>query len=106
MIAYTSSKGGLINLVRSLALEVATEGITVNTVCPGHIDTPMTRGFFADPDDPSALERNLAAHAATVPVGRLGRPEEVAAFVVFLASDDARFCTGGIYVCDGGLTAE
>jgi len=106
VIAYTSSKGGLMNLTRSLALELATEGITVNTVSPGHIDTPLTRGFFTDPSDPGALERNLAAHAATVPVNRLGKPEEVAAFVVFLASDDARFCTGGIHVCDGGLTAE
>ncbi len=106
VIAYTSSKGGLMNLTRSLALELATEGITVNTVSPGHIDTPLTRGFFADPADPGALERNLAAHADTVPVKRLGKPEEVAAFVVFLASDDARFCTGGIHVCDGGLTAE
>jgi dihydroanticapsin dehydrogenase len=104
-IAYTSSKGGLMNLTRSLALEVAAENITVNTVSPGHIDTPMTRGFFDDRADPGALERNLAAHAATVPVKRLGRPEEVAAFVVFLASEDARFCTGGIHVCDGGLTA-
>jgi NAD(P)-dependent dehydrogenase (short-subunit alcohol dehydrogenase family) len=106
VIAYTSSKGGLMNLTRSLALELAPEGITVNTVSPGHIDTPMTRGFFTDPDDAGALERNLAAHAATVPVKRLGLPEEVAAFVVFLASDDARFCTGGIHVCDGGITAE
>lgn len=106
VIAYTSSKGGLMNLTRSLALELAERDVTVNTVSPGHIDTPMTRGFFADPADPAALGRNLAAHAQTVPVKRLGRPEEVAAFVVFLASDDARFCTGGIYACDGGMTAE
>ena len=56
VIAYTSSKGGLMNLTRSLALELATEGITVNTVSPGHIDTPLTRGFFTDPSDPEALE--------------------------------------------------
>lgn len=106
VIAYTSSKGGLMNLTRSLALEVAEQNITVNTVSPGHIDTPMTRSFMTDPADPTALERNLAAHAQTLPVKRLGLPEEVAAFVVFLASDDARFCTGGIYACDGGVTAE
>ena len=106
VIAYTSSKGGLMNLTRSLALEVAEQNITVNTVSPGHIDTPLTRGFFTDPDDPGALARNLAAHADTVPIKRLGLPEEIAAFVVFLASDDARFCTGAIYACDGGLTAE
>lgn len=61
---------------------------------------------MTDPDDADALARNLDAHAQTVPVKRLGRPEEVAAFAVFVASDDARFCTGGIYVCDGGMTAE
>ena len=106
VIAYTSSKGGLVNLTRALALELAEQDITVNTVSPGHIDTPLTRGFFVDPDDARALERNLAAHARTVPMKRLGRPEEVAALAVFLASDDARFCTGGIHVCDGGTTAE
>jgi len=106
VIAYTSSKGGLMNLTRSLALEFAEQNITVNTVSPGHIDTPMTRAFFSDPEDPAALGRNLAAHAQTVPIKRLGGPEEVAAFVVFLASEDARFCTGGIYACDGGITAE
>jgi NAD(P)-dependent dehydrogenase (short-subunit alcohol dehydrogenase family) len=105
-IAYTSSKGGLMNLTRSLALELAELNVTVNTVSPGHLDTPMTRGFLSDPGDPTALERNLAAHAQTVPIKRLGLPEEVAAFVVFLASDDARFCTGGVYPCDGGVTAE
>ncbi len=104
-IPYTASKGGLLNLMRSLALELAADGITVNAVSPGHLDTPMTRRFMEDPNDADALGRNLAAHAATVPVGRLGRPEEVAALVVFLASDDARFCTGGNHVCDGGLTA-
>jgi NAD(P)-dependent dehydrogenase (short-subunit alcohol dehydrogenase family) len=104
-LPYTASKGGLLNLMRSLALELAADGITVNAVSPGHLDTPMTRRFMDDHGDPSALARNLAAHAATVPVGRLGRPEEGAALVVFLASDDARFCTGGNYVCDGGLTA-
>jgi NAD(P)-dependent dehydrogenase (short-subunit alcohol dehydrogenase family) len=106
VIAYTSSKGGLMNLTRSLALELAEENITVNTVSPGHLDTPMTRAFMTDPADPTALARNLAAHAQTVPIKRLGLPEEVAAFVVFLASDDARFCTGGVYPCDGGVTAE
>jgi NAD(P)-dependent dehydrogenase (short-subunit alcohol dehydrogenase family) len=106
VIAYTSSKGGLMNLTRSLALELAERNITVNTVSPGHLDTPMTRAFMTDPADPAALARNLAAHAQTVPIKRLGLPEEVAAFIVFLASDDARFCTGGIYPCDGGVTAE
>ena len=74
-IAYTSSKGGLLNLTRSLALELAERNVTVNAVCPGHIDTPMTRGFFESPDDPGGLEGRLAAHAATVPMKRLGRPE-------------------------------
>jgi NAD(P)-dependent dehydrogenase (short-subunit alcohol dehydrogenase family) len=106
VIAYTSSKGAVINLTRSLALEHAQQGIRVNCVCPGHIDTPMSRKHFEDPDDPSALAAGFAMLAAQLPVNRMGTPEEVAALCVFLASDDAGFCTGGIYVCDGGLTAQ
>ncbi|MBM3676904.1 MAG: SDR family oxidoreductase [Actinobacteria bacterium] len=106
VIAYTSSKGAVINLTRSLALEHAEEGIRVNCVCPGHIDTPMSRAFFDDPNDPSALEAGFGMLSAQLPVKRMGTAEEVAAFCVFLASDDAGFCTGGIYVCDGGLTAQ
>jgi len=106
VIAYTSSKGAVINLTRSLALEHAQQGIRVNCVCPGHIDTPMSRAHFESPDDPSALEAGFAMLAAQLPVNRMGTAEEVAAFCVFLASDDAGFCTGGIYVCDGGLTAQ
>jgi NAD(P)-dependent dehydrogenase (short-subunit alcohol dehydrogenase family) len=105
-IAYTSSKGAVINLTRSLALEHAEQGVRVNCVCPGHIDTPMSRAYFEDPDDPSALEAGFGMLASQLPVKRMGTPEEVAAFCVFLASDDAGFCTGGIYVCDGGLTAQ
>lgn len=106
VIAYTSSKGAVINLTRSLALEHAQQGIRVNCVCPGHIDTPMSRKHFEDPADPSALAAGFAMLAAQLPVNRMGTPEEVAALCVFLASDDAGFCTGGIYVCDGGLTAQ
>lgn len=105
-IAYTSSKGAVINLTRSLALEHSEQGVRVNCVCPGHIDTPMSRAYFEDPDDPGALEAGFGMLAAQLPVKRMGTPEEVAAFCVFLASDDAAFCTGGIYVCDGGLTAQ
>jgi NAD(P)-dependent dehydrogenase (short-subunit alcohol dehydrogenase family) len=106
VIAYTSSKGAVINLTRSLALEHATDGIRVNCVCPGHIDTPMSRAHFDVPGDPTALEQGFAMLAAQLPVNRMGTAAEVAAFCVFLASDDAAFCTGGIYVCDGGLTAQ
>jgi dihydroanticapsin dehydrogenase len=106
VIAYTASKGAVINLTRSLALEHAARGIRVNCVSPGHIDTPLSRGHFTDPDDPSALEAGFAMLAQQLAVKRMGTPEEVAAFCVFLASDDAAFCTGGIHVCDGGLTAQ
>jgi dihydroanticapsin dehydrogenase len=106
VIAYTSSKGAVINLTRSLALEHAQQGVRVNCVCPGHIDTPMSRAHFEDPDDPSALAAGFAMLAAQLPVNRMGTAGEVAAFCVFLASDDAGFCTGGVYVCDGGLTAQ
>jgi dihydroanticapsin dehydrogenase len=103
VIAYTASKGAVINLTRSLALEHAARGIRVNCVSPGHIDTPLSRGHFTDP---SALEAGFAMLAQQLAVKRMGTPEEVAAFCVFLASDDAAFCTGGIHVCDGGLTAQ
>ena len=106
VIAYTASKGAVINLTRSLALEYAEHGIRVNCVSPGHIDTPLSRGHFTDPDDPSALDAGFAMLAEQLAVKRMGTPEEVAAFCVFLASDDAAFCTGGIHVCDGGLTAQ
>jgi 3-oxoacyl-[acyl-carrier protein] reductase len=91
---YAASKAGLIGLGRAMARELATRGITVNVVAPGPIDTDM----FAAVTDARRDEL-----AATVPVQRLGSPDEVAAAVRFLASDDAAYITGAVLPVDGGL---
>ena len=97
--AYAASKGGVVQLTRTAALEYATQGIRVNAVCPGIIDTPMVRR--AAPD-----EASLAAFAQLEPMGRLGLAEEVAALALFLASDEASFVTGAIIPVDGGYVAR
>jgi meso-butanediol dehydrogenase/(S,S)-butanediol dehydrogenase/diacetyl reductase len=99
LAAYNAAKAGVINLTRTAALELARTGIRVNAVCPGLIDTPaLQRAFSRLPD------REANARAA-VPVGRFGRPEEVARAILFLASDDASYVTGTTLVVDGGLGA-
>jgi NAD(P)-dependent dehydrogenase (short-subunit alcohol dehydrogenase family) len=97
--AYCASKGGIVQLTRTAALEYATQGIRVNCLCPGVIDTPMVRR--AAPD-----EAALAAFTQMEPVGRLGQPEEVAALALFLASDEASFMTGTVIPVDGGFVAR
>lgn len=97
---YPVAKHGLLGLTRSLALEYAERGVTVNAISPGYIDTPLSRrGFAADPD-PDARKKVEAKQ----PVGRLGRPDEIAAVAAMLASDEARFIVGANIVIDGGVT--
>jgi meso-butanediol dehydrogenase / (S,S)-butanediol dehydrogenase / diacetyl reductase len=99
--AYNSSKGAIVNLTRQLAADYTREGIRVNCVCPGWIPTGFNDPVLADMTD---AEVN-AMVKATVPMGRQGTPEEIAAAVTFLASDDATYITGHALVVDGGLTA-
>ncbi len=99
-LAYSSSKHALLGLTRSMALDLAADGIRVNCVAPGSVDTPMLDWAFSLDDDPEGLRRQVAEMH---PLGRLARPEEVAEGVAFLASDRASFVTGISLVIDGGL---
>jgi meso-butanediol dehydrogenase/(S,S)-butanediol dehydrogenase/diacetyl reductase len=98
LLAYNTAKAGVVNLTRTVAIDHAREGIRVNCVCPGPIDTPLLQQVMTIP---GALE----AYNAAVPMGRIGRPEEVASAIAFLASDDASYVTGTSIVIDGGVTA-
>jgi NAD(P)-dependent dehydrogenase (short-subunit alcohol dehydrogenase family) len=97
--AYTASKGAVLQLTRALALDVAARGIRANAVCPGVVDTQLTRDFLERAEDPDGL---LAEYAAAAPMNRLGTPGEIANCILFLASEEASFVTGAALVADGG----
>jgi NAD(P)-dependent dehydrogenase (short-subunit alcohol dehydrogenase family) len=97
-MAYTASKGGVLAMTRELAVEYARKGIRANSICPGPIETPLLAELLSDPE---RRQRRLVH----IPIGRFGRPEEIARAALFLASDDASFVTGSALVVDGGITA-
>lgn len=97
-ISYTASKGGVLAMTRELGVQFAREGIRINALCPGPVNTPLLKELFAK--DPERAARRLIH----VPMGRFAEPEEIAAAVAFLASDDASFITANTFVVDGGIT--
>ncbi len=99
--AYSASKGGVIALTRSIALDYVDQGLRANTICPGTVDTPWVGRMVSEYPDPAATR---AAMVARQPMGRLGRPDEVAQAAVYLASPQAGFVTGTCLVIDGGFT--
>jgi NAD(P)-dependent dehydrogenase (short-subunit alcohol dehydrogenase family) len=100
--AYCASKGAAIAITRSMAIDHVNQGIRVNCVCPGSIDTPWVDRLVAASDDPEATRAEIVERQ---PIGRLGTPEEIAAGIAYLASDEAAFATGTALILDGGLTA-
>jgi NAD(P)-dependent dehydrogenase (short-subunit alcohol dehydrogenase family) len=100
--AYCASKGGLVQLTRALAIDLAPEGIRVNAVCPGAVDTPMLR---VDRQDGLGADERVSRLGKAHPLGRVGRPEEVARLVLHLGSEEAGFTTGVAWPIDGGMTA-
>lgn len=106
---YSMAKGGVVMLGKALAVHAATRGVRSNVICPGPIDTPMLPVFFGRPGTPgeSGMNDELQGFISTaVPMGRAGKPEEIATAALFLASDDSSFVTGVALPVDGGFTAK
>jgi NAD(P)-dependent dehydrogenase (short-subunit alcohol dehydrogenase family) len=97
-ISYTASKGGVLAMSRELGVQFARDGIRVNALCPGPVNTPLLQELFAK--DPERAARRLVH----IPIGRFAEPEEIAAAVAFLASDDSSFVTASTFLVDGGIS--
>jgi NAD(P)-dependent dehydrogenase (short-subunit alcohol dehydrogenase family) len=97
-ISYTASKGGVLAMSRELGVQFARQGVRVNALCPGPVNTPLLRELFAS--DPERAARRLVH----VPMGRFAEPDEIAAAACFLASDDASFVTASTFLVDGGIS--
>ena len=101
--AYVTSKGAVAAMTRAMALDHAEHNIRINAVGPGTIESPYFKKIFEKAPDPAALRKSLEARQ---PMLRLGQPDEIARAILFLASDDASFCTGSVLFADGGWTAR
>jgi NAD(P)-dependent dehydrogenase (short-subunit alcohol dehydrogenase family) len=97
-ISYSASKGGVLSMSRELGVQFARQGVRVNALCPGPVNTPLLKELFAK--DPERAARRLVH----VPMGRFGEPEEIAGAVLFLASDDSSFITANTFLVDGGIS--
>lgn len=96
---YAATKGGLDSLTRCLAIDYAKQGIRCNSVCPGLVDTPMAAGLINDPE-------KMAWAMTMYPLGRPGKPQEIASLILYLASDESAWVTGSVFPIDGGMTAQ
>ena len=101
--AYCASKGGVVALTRSISLEVAPYNIRVNCICPSTTVTPLIKRLWVES---GKLDEMLASRLALHPIGRLGKPEDIAYAALFLASDESSFMTGSALFVDGGYTAK
>jgi 2-keto-3-deoxy-L-fuconate dehydrogenase len=101
-LAYCAMKFGVVGITKCMALDHATDGIRVNCICPGRVETPFVQQRIREYPDPEKAYREMAA---TQPVGRMGSPAEIAAAAVYLASDEAAFVTGSALIIDGGFSA-
>jgi len=98
-LAYVTTKSAIVGLTKAMAMDHATDGIRVNCVCPGRVETPFVKARLKEYPDPEAAYREMAGSQA---IGRMGRPDEIAAAVLYLASDEAAFVTGTPLLIDGG----
>jgi NAD(P)-dependent dehydrogenase (short-subunit alcohol dehydrogenase family) len=105
LAAYCASKGAVISLTRSMALDLAPAGIRVNAICPGAVLTAMMEELMRERGG-GDLEAGLAETLVKYPIGRLGSPADIASLAMFLASDAASFMTGSIIAADGGMSAQ
>lgn len=101
--AYGGAKGGLLVFTKDMAIELATSGVRFNCVCPGVIQTPMMERWTEKMPDQAEAKKMLEG---VMPIGRMGRPEEVAAAILFFASDDSTLCQGSVLSVDGGFVAQ
>jgi NAD(P)-dependent dehydrogenase (short-subunit alcohol dehydrogenase family) len=101
--AYCATKTGIVGLTRAVAMDAAPYGVRVNCVCPAFTDTPLVEAWVQEQPDPSAARKEVAS---AQPAGRLGRPEEIAAAIAFLSSEESSFVTGVALPVDGGVTAR
>lgn len=102
-VAYATAKAGLIGLTRAMAIDHVAEGIRINAICPGAVHTEMVDKMLDEAEDPDAIRKRINAGT---PIGRMAKPEEIAAAIAYLASEDAGFITGTVLPIDGGLTAQ
>jgi NAD(P)-dependent dehydrogenase (short-subunit alcohol dehydrogenase family) len=102
-VAYNVSKAGMIALTRSSAVDLASRNIRVNCVCPGTTETPLVKAAVARAPDPVAARHKLESSR---PLNRLGRPEEIASAILYMASEEAGYATGSVLSIDGGYTAQ